>query len=243
MKKEWFADWFDSPYYHLLYKNRDDKEAQTFMNALSQRLHFQEDHHLLDLACGKGRHSIYLNNCGFKVTGVDLSPQSIQHAQQFQNEKLNFETHDMRNVYKKGEFDFVLNMFTSFGYFDNNEDNVKAITAMQENLKEEGTLVIDFMNVHKIIKNLVKEEVKQVESTTFNLNRSVVNGYITKDIRFTAEGKEYHYQEKVQAITREMFEDYFEKANLKVIDIFGDFHLNEFNLEESNRMIFILKKS
>ena len=71
IKKKWFQSWFDTSYYHTLYKHRDDKEAQMFMKNLVRHLEIDSDQHILDLACGKGRHSIFLNQLGFNVTGVD----------------------------------------------------------------------------------------------------------------------------------------------------------------------------
>lgn len=73
----WFTSWFDTPFYHILYKDRDDTEAQHFMDKLTGYLNIPEGGSILDLACGKGRHSIYLNSLGFDVTGADLSENSI----------------------------------------------------------------------------------------------------------------------------------------------------------------------
>ena len=92
MQKEdttWFASWFDSPYYHVLYKDRDDSEAADFMNRLTQYLHLHPTSKILDLACGKGRHSRYLSSLGYDVTGVDLSSQSITFAKKFEKENSN----------------------------------------------------------------------------------------------------------------------------------------------------------
>ena len=76
----WFESWFDTPYYHILYKERNDDEAQLLMDNLTQYLNLPEEAKILDLACGKGRHSIYLNQLGFDVTGADLSTNSIAEA-------------------------------------------------------------------------------------------------------------------------------------------------------------------
>ena len=137
-RKEWFDEWFNSPFYHILYKNRDDSEAQSFIQNLSQHLDFQQKHKILDLACGKGRHSIYLNKLGFDTVGVDLSEESIHFAKQFENERLKFVKHDMRNVFRAETFDYVLNMFTSFGYFATEAENLTAISATAKSLKKEG---------------------------------------------------------------------------------------------------------
>ena len=106
--ENWYTSWFDSPFYHILYKDRDDIEAQHFMDNLSNYLNIPEHGEILDLACGKGRHSIYLNSLGYNVTGVDLSKNSIDYAKQFENETLQFEVHDMCEPYKKQLDAFLL---------------------------------------------------------------------------------------------------------------------------------------
>ena len=95
-ENDWFVSWFDSPYYHVLYKNRDDSEAQQFMTRLTDYINLESGDTILDVACGKGRHATFLASLGFQVTGMDLSNNSIEFASQFENENLQFLTHDMR---------------------------------------------------------------------------------------------------------------------------------------------------
>lgn len=240
---EWFDKWFDSPYYHILYKHRDYEEAKDFLDTLINFFKIKPNHKVLDLACGKGRHSIYLNEKGFDVTGVDLSAQNIAHARQFENDRLKFDIHDMREVYAQEEFDFVLNMFTSFGYFENESENEKAICAAAESLKPGGFLLIDFLNPYRVINNLVSEEKKTVEGVEFDINRSLSDdGYIIKNIHFSDKGEEFNFQERVKAIRRIEFLDYFRKANLRVLKTFGDYDLNPYEPEQSARMIFVTQK-
>ena len=239
-EKEWFASWFDSPFYHILYKDRDYTEAQQFMDNLTNYLNIPEGGNILDLACGKGRHSIYLNTLGYNVTGVDLSANSIAHAKQFENEKLQFNVHDMSKPYKE-EFDAVFNLFTSFGYFDKEEDNLNTIKAIKAELNEFGFGVIDFMNSEYVIDNLVAENVKTVDGIAFNQKRSVVDGYIIKDISFTADGEDYNFQERVRGFTLADFETLFEQAGVYLLDVFGDFKLNPFHAKQSERLIMIFK--
>ena len=177
MQKEdtsWFASWFDSPYYHVLYKDRDDSEAADFMNRLTQHLHLHPTSKILDLACGKGRHSRYLSSLGYDVTGVDLSAQSITYAKKFEKENLNFAVHDMCLPYKKGAFNTVFNLFTSFGYFDNEQDNLRTIKAIKANLSSNGLAVIDFLNVCYVASNLVKQETKIVDGISFDIKRDTI---------------------------------------------------------------------
>jgi len=238
----WFINWFDSYYYHLLYRNRDEKEAQYFIDNLIQYLQISTNSKLIDVACGKGRHAIYFNKYGIDVIGIDLSPRNINSAKKNETKNLKFEVHDMREEFKKNGFDIVTNLFTSFGYFKKNEDNQKVINSMAINLKKEGTLIIDFMNVKKVTNNLIKSEIKKIDNVTFNIKRSIVDNYITKNIRFSDNGKDYNFKEQVKALTLTDFYNLTSNAGLKIIDVFGNYKLEGFNATSSDRLILICKK-
>jgi SAM-dependent methyltransferase len=237
---KWFSSWFDTPFYHILYKDRNDAEAHAFMDTLTNYLNFPENGKILDLACGKGRHSVYLNTLGYNVTGVDLSENSISFAKQFENDNLRFKVHDMCLPFGK-QFDGVFNLFTSFGYFDNDEDNLNTIKAIKADLNAHGFGVIDFMNSDFVTETLVPEEVKVVESISFFLRRYVQDGYILKDIKFSFEGVNYNFQERVRAFSLEDFENLFEQANVTLLDVFGDYKLSKFNKQTSERLVMIFK--
>lgn len=238
----WFATWFDSSYYHLLYQHRDDTEAQFFMDNLVKHLQVPNKAQILDLACGKGRHSIYLANKGFDVTGVDLSPESIEHARQFEQEYLHFDTHDMREKLTVGPFDFIFNLFTSFGYFSTEAEHIQTLQEMKKGLKSsDSVLVMDFFNAHKVIQNLVLSESKTVGDITFKINRRVENGYILKDIRFEDKGESFYFQESVRAFNLEDFKRLFQQVGLELIQTFGDFDLSPYQSQHSNRLILITK--
>ncbi len=86
----WYKEWFNSPFYHKLYFERDDKEAEDFIDQLIRYLKPAAGSRILDVACGKGRHSKILASLGFDVTGIDISPASIAFARQFENDQLQF---------------------------------------------------------------------------------------------------------------------------------------------------------
>ena len=238
--ENWFSTWFDTPYYHILYKNRNDEEAQAFMDNITHYLNMPENGTILDLACGKGRHSIYLNKLGYNVTGVDLSENSITIAKESSNETLQFKTHDMREPMNE-TFDAVFNLFTSFGYFDSHEDNIKTLKAIKESINEYGFGVIDFFNADFIIENLVAEETKEIDGITFNIKRSVDNKKIIKEIRFEDKGESFFFTEKVSAFTLADFEAMMEEAGIYLLEIFGDYKLRKFYKTQSERLIMILK--
>jgi ubiquinone/menaquinone biosynthesis C-methylase UbiE len=238
----WFAHWFDSPYYHILYRNRDEKEAQVFIDNLVQHLQIPKGSKLIDIACGKGRHATYFNSLGLDVVGVDLSPNSIASAKENENSTLQFLVHDMREVYQENSFDVVTNLFTSFGYFEDNTNEQKAINAMATNLKSGGFLVIDFMNAEKVISNLVLKEKKMIDGILFDITRKVEAGHIIKDIHITDGEEKQHFQEEVKALTLTDFSTFISNAGLKIIDIFGNYKLEDFNATSSDRLILICKK-
>ena len=238
--QNWFASWFDSPYYHILYKDRDHEEAQLFMDNITHYLNLPEEAKILDLACGKGRHSIYLNQLGFNVTGADLSKNSILEATASENDTLHFKVHDMREPFEE-KFDAIFNLFTSFGYFENDDDNITTLKAIKDSLSEYGFAVIDFMNTQKVIENLISEEIKTVDNIDFHIKRFVNDGYIFKEIDFEVNNEKFHFTEKVKALSLANFEDMMEKADIYLLDIFGDYKLKKFHKTESERLIMIFK--
>ncbi|MCA0153923.1 class I SAM-dependent methyltransferase [Winogradskyella vincentii] len=238
--KHWYASWFDTPYYHILYKDRDYSEAQGFMDNLTNYLNLPDNGKILDLACGKGRHSVYLNKLGYDVTGVDLSEQSINYAKQYENDTLKFEVHDMSKPFND-KFDAVFNLFTSFGYFDDESCNLNTIKAIKSELNEFGFGVIDFMNTNYVTSNLVAQDVKSVDGIDFYQKRRAENGYIIKDISFEIDSEQFNFQERVRAFTLEDFKNLFEKAGVHLLDVFGDYNLSKYQSNTSERLIMIFK--
>ncbi|PKR80867.1 SAM-dependent methyltransferase [Brumimicrobium salinarum] len=241
-KTEWFATWFDTKYYHILYQNRDFKEAERFITNLLNHLKLPKDSNCLDLACGKGRHAVFINKKGYSVTGVDLSENSIQEAKPFEREDLKFEVHDMREVFKTNAYDAVFNLFTSFGYFENQGDNLKVLESINEMLVDDGVLVIDFMNAEFVLDNLVKEETKTLDGIQFHITRNYDGSHIFKHITFSDDGENFSFQERVQALKKEDFEMLLDKAGFTVVESFGDFSLSPFDKHKSDRLIIIARK-
>lgn len=237
-KDNWYASWFNTPYYHILYKDRNHREAALFMNALTNYLNLKKGDTILDLACGRGRHAKYLYKQGFNVTGIDLSEESIEYAKQYEKPKLHFEVHDMCLPYPR-KFDAVFNLFTSFGYFENEIDNLRTIKAIDAELKPNAFGVIDFLNAELAIKKLVPSEKKKVGDIVFHIEKYVENGYIIKNIRFTDAGTDNHYVERVRALTLEDFKLYFKEAGITLKNVFGDYQLNDFDRNTSERLILI----
>ena len=233
---EWFHDWFDSPFYHQLYNHRDENEAQLFIKNLINDLTIKEHHTILDLACGKGRHTRTLLSNNLKVTGVDLSPQSIDEAI-LKDSQSSYYVHDMRKPFRINYFDFILNFFTSFGYFESEFEDIQALSSMRKGLKKDGVLILDYFNTQKVISNLVPSEIIQRDTTEFVIKRYIDNGKICKDIQFEHEHRSYHFTEKVSAFSLTDFQNLFSKSGLKLVEVWGDYHLQPYDSTNSPRMI------
>lgn len=239
---EWFGTWFDSEYYHLLYKNRDYSEAEKFVARLSTYLQPTKEQLILDLACGKGRHSLHLNKLGANVEGCDYSLNSINYAKKYGNATLSFYTHDMREALPKN-YDIILNLFTSFGYFETDEEHLKTLQNIYNGLADGGTFVFDFMNVTKVLKNLVPKEIQNREGIEFHIKREVVNGKITKHIAFEDEQEQWQYhKEKVAALDHTVLIDMMQQVGFTLQDKFGNYQLEQFDTETSERLILVLCK-
>lgn len=242
-KKQWFDLWFDSPLYHILYKNRDKEEAQLFIDSIINYLNISSGS-ILDLACGKGRHANYLAEKGFEVIGLDLSKESIHYAgTAYTLSNLEFYVHDMRHPFRVNYFDYIFNLFTSIGYFNDLKENEKVFHNMQLALKEEGYILIDFMNSEKTVNNLIARETKVIDGYNFYIRKEVLNGKIIKHIKIERDEKMWLFTEEVQILKQHHFHTFLNNTGFTLVKEFGDYRLNNFNPKTSERYILLAKKN
>lgn len=244
MKKptEWFENWFDSPYYHVLYKHRNHQEAKAFINKLLLNLAPAPTAEFLDKACGRGRHTAHLSKKGYRSTGLDLSPNNISYAQQKWGKIAHFEIHDMRLPYRTAAFDYVLSLFTSFGYFQTDQENQEVLASAYSDLKNGGTLVLDFLNINWVKKHLLDKDIKTIKDIQFCLKRQITNGWIIKNIDITDQEETFHFEEKVKALNVEVLKQMFTNVGFNINAIFGNYNLDAFDADLSERVIIIATK-
>jgi SAM-dependent methyltransferase len=240
--KQWFEDWFDSPYYHILYKHRDTIEAENFLSRLIAQIPLTNCARVLDIACGKGRHSIYLNTRGFDVFGFDLSKRSILHNSTFENETLHFAVHDMRSVIRAGYFDYAINLFSSFGYFESLHDNQRVFNSAAAALKKGGTFIFDYVNINWAIKNALGTAQEINDGITFNIVKQLQGDFIQKTITFCHGGQDFAFKERLRLFTPEQLKAMIEKAGLKITSVYGNYALEPFNHENSTRIVIVSEK-
>ena len=241
-EEEWISTWFNSPYYQVLYKNHAIQEAYAFIDKLITHLNTKLTYQLLEMGCGTGEHAVYLNQKGFTVTGLDFSETNIALARQFENQQLHFYQHDMRDIFRTAYYDLILNLFTSFGYFDSETENVVALRSTVSAIKPGGKLVIDFMNTNQAMQQGAGTEAKTIDGVLFQISRKVEKGFLVKTIVVTDQGQQHTFYEKVRALTYAHFMEYFRMTSLRLVNVFGSYNLDPYHPETSERMIFILKK-
>jgi SAM-dependent methyltransferase len=242
----WFSTWFDSPLYHTLYQHRDEAEAEAFVDKLLAYFAPASWAKFVDTACGKGRHARHLakRKPSCQVLGLDLAANSIDAAM-IENiyPNCSFEVHDMLQplLEKHGQFDYIFNLFTSFGYFDSDKTHDEVIRHWAAALRPDGRLVIDFINAQKAIANLVPKEQKIIDGIKFDLERSAPYDHIIKKIAVTLPdtGEILHFQERVRAFRYIDFVAMLTTARLRVEAVFGDYQLADFDAKTSPRLIIV----
>lgn len=242
--KEWFDEWFDTPYYHQLYFQRDEQEAAAFIHRLVQFLQPAPGSTMLDVACGKGRHSLQLFQLGFEVTGIDISAQSIAAANQHAQEGLQFYVHDMRQPFWINYFDYAFNFFTSFGYFNTRHEHDAALRSMAQSIKLNGMLVIDYLNVQYAEDHFQPHSDITVGEYHFQVTKWMDDQHFYKKITVSHAdfSQPREYTEKVAKFSLQDFTSMLNRHGLAITEVFGDYHLGPYDTRQTPRMIMLAKK-
>ncbi|MCU0375910.1 MAG: methyltransferase domain-containing protein [Chitinophagaceae bacterium] len=244
MHKEWFDAWFDTPYYHQLYFNRDEQEAEAFIGRLIEHLKPAIGSRMLDVACGKGRHSLTLANMGYTVTGIDLSHNSIAEANKFAHSNLEFFQHDMRQPFRINYYDYAFNFFTSFGYFRTEREHYSAVRTIAHAVQEGGTVVFDYLNTHYAEDHLVAEQDIPAGDYNFHIKKWMDEQYFYKKIEVEHDDftEPHIYTEQVAKFSVGDFTDMLAFYGVQVTQVYGDYNLGPYHLRQTPRMIIIGKK-
>ncbi|HEY3251524.1 MAG TPA: class I SAM-dependent methyltransferase [Ignavibacteria bacterium] len=255
MHRIWYKDWFNTQQYLDLYKHRNDSDAKKIITLLLKNIHLPKGSECLDLACGNGRHSLLFAKKGYHVTGIDLSPYLIKQAQQRLHKEykaysgnLNFIIRDMRKIEYKNKFDLVVNLFSSFGYFDSDTENFKVLKGVSRALKHGGYFLFDFLNKEHLTRNIVPFDLKILNMTAYLQLRHIENSFVVKNIFIIQSSHKYkapkihHYFEKIRLYSLVDLRNEFKKNRLKVIKVFGDYEGKPYFKTKSERLIILARK-
>ncbi|MBS1599133.1 MAG: class I SAM-dependent methyltransferase [Bacteroidetes bacterium] len=240
----WFREWFNSPYYHQLYFEHNEKEAAMFIDRLINHLHPTANSLMIDIACGRGRHAKLLAEKGFDTTGIDIAPDSIAFAKKFENDHLHFFEHDMRLPFWINYFDYAFNFFTSFGYFKTDRENHNVIRTISQSLRKTGTLVLDYLNVHYAEDHFVHKSQKEINGVIYYLTKWYDETHFYKRIVIEDEKRKdpLEFVERVAKFSLGDFNDMFAFHQLQMQEVYGDYEMNPYHVKDSPRLIMIATK-
>jgi 2-polyprenyl-3-methyl-5-hydroxy-6-metoxy-1,4-benzoquinol methylase len=241
----WYKEWFDSDNYLKVYSHRDETEAERLVNQIVNNTNFVSGSKVLDMACGSGRHSIIFASKGYEVTAIDLSKNLIATAEanaKEQNVNIEFVNSDILEFNSNKKFDLTVNLFTSFGYFDDDEDNFKIIQKAFDLLTDGGMFVIDYFNKNYLLNNLIPTTVYSDNGTRITQNRFIKGNRVRKNITIENNGKIDEFYESVRLYNHDEMLSFLKRAGFKIIRKFGDYEGNDFEEDSSQRLIIFAQK-
>jgi hypothetical protein len=239
---DWFQSWFDSPYYFSYYKDRDENSANLFLEKILQKINLSAGAKVLDAACKRAVHSIFLNKKGFDVTGFDSSSTNILHDKQFENEMLNFYLHDIREVFRSNYFHLAFGFNSSFGYYSKERDNERCLIANAISLKPGGVFVLDYLNAAVVRSADDKNYSRNSDGITFHVREYVEGDFVRKEISFHDRGDDHKFLEQFALYDRTQIERMLRGAGLVTSFVYGNYELDEFHSNNSERLIVVARK-
>ncbi|MCC3378686.1 class I SAM-dependent methyltransferase [Paenibacillus farraposensis] len=255
---EWYEQSFGEDYL-LVYKHRDFQGAYQEVQKMISWVKLPQGSSVLDLCCGMGRHSLALADAGYKVTGVDLSDVLLREARAADSEgRVSWHQGDMRAVPLDERFDAVVNLFTSFGYFEQDEEQLSVLKEIHRLLKPGGRFIIDYLNPAYVAAHLVPHSSREDDGNWIEEHRVIEDGFVKKQIAIrssasavtaraaagpdtTAAGEESArvYHERVKLYPYEKFRTLLEQAGLSVEQLHGSYNEDQYIEDASPRMIFV----
>jgi len=245
MSKNWFQHWFASEDYLDVYRHRNDEDSERIIGLILSNIKINSSAKILDAACGAGRHSINFAEKGYKVHGFDLSETLLQIARKEAAEKnleIEFSTADKRFFKLDEKFDLIVSLFTSFGYFNSDEENFAFPRNAFHMLNENGYYVLDYLNKLYTEENLVEFSSKNVRGKEIIERRKITEGRVVKKIEIRKNGEKKEFLESVKLYSYKEIEENFRGIGYRVNKVFGNYFGGLFDPLKSERCIIIFTK-
>ncbi|NOZ13759.1 MAG: class I SAM-dependent methyltransferase [Acidobacteria bacterium] len=235
----WFENWFNEDYL-TLYRHRDLADAGRQIALILSTLKLPKNARILDLGCGEGRHLEFLHQLGIRAFGIDLSPVLIGRGKA-QFPYLSLAVGDMRKI--TGKFDLILSLFTSFGYFDDDSENMSVFLSVSQALTPGGTFWLDFLNPDYVRKNLKPETVREPEpGLVVTEKRRIEKDMVIKEIVFSSRKGGKHYEERVKLYGKDRLESMLRDAGLEPAGSFGDYDGRKWSPDMPRTILFAEKR-
>jgi len=241
----WYKDWFNSENYLKVYSHRDQTEAERLVELIVNRLKLKINSSVLDMACGAGRHAVTFAKLGFKVTAVDISQLLISEAKKSAEQEdveIDFVLSDILEYKSKIQFDLAVNLFTSIGYFENDEENFAVIKKAYKLLNQGGCFVLDYFNKDFLLKNLIPTTVFSENGLRITQNRFIKGTRIVKKITIENNGLSEEFYETVRLFSYEEILTCLKNAGFTTEKQYGDYFGNNYESKTSPRLIIFAMK-
>ena len=241
-KKNWYREWFGEDYL-TVYKHRNSGDAKALIGLIRANVPLDYYMRVLDLGCGNGRHAFALLPHVQKIFGLDLSEHLLRVAVKQKTDNVlkswpAFIRGDMRHLPFKQPFDLILSLFTSFGYFDNDEQHEDVAIGMVKMMKEGGYLVLDYLNAGYVTEHLKAKGKRQVEDMEVDELRWIDNGRVYKKISLHQNDEQRIFYESVRLFSFDELSLLLRKAGIKIINTYGNYLGDAYSVD-TPRMIFI----
>jgi 2-polyprenyl-3-methyl-5-hydroxy-6-metoxy-1,4-benzoquinol methylase len=241
----WYKDWFNSENYLKVYSHRDEAEAERLVGLIEKETNLKSGASVLDMACGAGRHSISFAKKGYKVTAVDLSEKLLDEAKKnasLAKVNIDFVLSDILEFESNEKFDLAVNLFTSLGYFENDDENFAVIVKAFKFLNKGGFFVLDYFNKDFLVKNLIPTSIISENGLKITQDRSLIDNRVVKKITIEKDNSINNFYESVRLYSYEEMKNMIMKAGLSEVKEIGDFYGNAYEKETSPRLILFAKK-
>lgn len=237
--KAWYEEHFQEDYLRV-YDHRDETKAASELNTIMEKIPLTPGAKAIDLCCGNGRHARWLARKGVDVTGIDLSPALLKKAIELTNGlAVQYQRGDIRNVQIRKEYDLAFNLFTSFGYFPDDEENELIFQQAASALKPGGWFVFDYLNPEYIKQHIVPRDETVKDGLKIYQERSIQDEFVVKRISIVEGDSTRRYMEKVKMYQERQLRSMMEAHGLQIHAFYGDYDASPFQLEASPRQIFI----
>ncbi|MCP4549070.1 MAG: class I SAM-dependent methyltransferase [bacterium] len=246
MPKPWYIDGFGSHYLDL-YAHRSEREAGLSLDLLESAGIRLTDSFLLDLCCGGGRHLRCLARKGVRGIGLDLSSDLLRAARGSVGPGQGLVRGDMRHLpFADDSFDGVLSMFSSFGYFENDEENWSVFGEIRRILRPNGFFLFDFLNRDQIGNDLVAESKREAGNWVAHESRRIEGGRVLKSVRIldsTSGEESLHYEESVRLFSPDNIREKLAALGFSEVNIWGGYSGEPFAPATSRRLLLLVSKS
>lgn len=242
---QWYREFFDDLYLQVYQPFEKPERVRSEVDFIVRTLGLPKGAKILDLCCGQGRHSLELARRGYEVVGVDLSEALLYVAKKRAEQeglKVVFLHCDMREIDFNNEFDAVINMFSSFGYLENEAEDEKVLAKVAQALKEGGKFLLDVMNRDWLVRNFQPMGWRADDEGWFVLEERTfdhLSGRVeTRWIFIARDGVRYERLSSIRLYTVSELRTMLERAGLQVTNLFGDYDSSPYTWD-SQRLIVV----